>query len=346
MAWKLQSLLWVFLPEDRAVNLSLYFFILLLMIFLFSTFISLKFKKYTAKKISMVLMLATLISWVFLYINRPAWLVASQQENAGHPDVSELNWESPSDGLQVSELRFKVAGKFVDRMVLARLDPSKYKFSVHFDPHGSKTAEDWQEELGATIVVNGSYFGENFAPLTPIRASGVNAGPLQYISDHGAIVANESSVQIIDLRKKDVFLEINQYQNAMVSYPLLLDKSRSSTAKDSKTWLASRNFVALDSDGFVVFGATETGFFTIYNLAKFLEHGPLNLRLALNLDGGPLVSQIISSGSYRRNFHGTAEISNSNDVLRALWHSTFKTNWKLPIVLVANHVSSGIHNEN
>jgi len=44
----------------------------------------------------------------------------------------------------------------------------------------------------------------------------------------------------------------------------------------------------------------------------------------LNLDGGPLVSQIVHAGDLHANFHGTAEMSDGSDVLRAFWHAHFE----------------------
>jgi hypothetical protein len=251
------------------------------------------------------------------------------------PTVSALHWQRRIQGLETSELTFRVNEAVVDRMMLVRLDPHHFQFSVHWDPTGSRTAEEWQRELGAAVVVNGSYFGHNFVPLTPLRTAGRPAGPTAYNSTHGAFVAHGHSVDILDLQDQDVFTAIGHFSEAMVSYPLLIGPNGENRAVESTTWLASRNFIAIDLAGHVVLGSTETGFFTLHRLGEFLQHGPLQLRVALNLDGGPLVSQIVHAGAFTRRFHGIAEISNGSDVLRAVWHTHIKTNWTLPIVLVA-----------
>jgi hypothetical protein len=80
-------------------------------------------------------------------------------------------------------------------VVLTRLDPHRYRFSVHWDPSASRLAEDWQRELGAEVVVNGSYFGQDNVPLTPLRISGKAAGPATYQSTHGAFVADGERVE-------------------------------------------------------------------------------------------------------------------------------------------------------
>ncbi len=75
-----------------------------------------------------------------------------------------------------------------------------------------------------------------------------------------------------------------------------------------------------------------------------MRNGPLALRIALNLDGGPLVAQVVRAGAFTRSVHGTAEISNGSDVLRVFWHMVFETTWTLPIVLMAHPVErSPVH---
>jgi len=106
-------------------------------------------------------------------------------------------------------------------------------------------------------VVNGSYFGEDHVPLTPLRLSGKAAGPTSYQSIHGAFVAKGAHVEILDLRNQDTFKAIDAYPEAMVSYPLLIDPSGANRAVESKDWLASRNFVALDQKGTRCLGTTE-----------------------------------------------------------------------------------------
>ena len=176
-------------------------------------------------------------------------------------------------------------------MMLVRLDPKHFTMSVHWDPTGTHTAEDWQREYNAAVVVNGSYFDENFVPLTPLRSSGQSSGPAVYQSTHGAFVADGQTVKILDLQNQDVFQSIGQFPEAMVSYPLLLDGNGKNRAVESKVWLASRNFIALDHQDHVILGTTETGFFTLHRLGEYLRESPLNLRIALIWTAGRLLAK-------------------------------------------------------
>jgi len=335
MSWKLQSYLWKFLPADRAVNLSAYVFGLLLALALVVLVVGYFVKRRWLVRAAVTMAAVVLICWGLLLVMRPAWLRIATQSVVPMPTATAPHWESRAPGLETAEMELRVGDVVVDHMVLVRLDPHRYHFSVHWDPTGTRLAEDWQRELGAAVVVNGSYFGDQFVPLTPLRTSGHPAGPTEYQSSHGAFVADGDHVEILDLKDRDVFKSIGMFPEAMVSYPLLMDDKGVNRAVESKTWLAARNFVALDESKRVILGTTQTGYFTIYRLGEFLKAAPLGIRTALNFDGGPLVSQVVSAGSFSRAFHGKAEISNGSDVLRVFWHEQLAKRWTLPIVLVA-----------
>jgi hypothetical protein len=46
----------------------------------------------------------------------------------------ELEWEQPRPGFEVGELPILVGGAAVDRLLLARIDPKYWRFSVHSAP--------------------------------------------------------------------------------------------------------------------------------------------------------------------------------------------------------------------
>jgi len=336
--WKLQSLLWTVIPGDQSVSYTARIFLFIIALGLIVFALGYFFKRRRLSRSGIILAVLVLFLWGGLWVARPAWLRIASQPTVPNPECSTLHWESRVPGLETAELDLRVGNAVVDHMVLTRLDPKYFHFSVHWDPTGSKIAEDWQKELNAAVVVNGSYFAHGFGPLTPLRLSGKPAGPTPYQSGHGAFVANGDHVEILDLKNREVFPTINAFPEAMVSYPLLLSADGENRAPDTKIWLASRNFVGIDQENHVILGTTKTGFFTLYRLGEFLRTSPLHLRVALNFDGGPLVSQVVRAGDFSRNFHGTAEISNSSDVLRTFWHIWFEPPWPLPIVLVATPV--------
>lgn len=290
-----------------------------------------------------VLGLTGLAAWLLLWGFRPAWLRHAAEDGATLPVASPWGWMTQMEGLETADVRLMVAGDHVDTMSLVRLDPARFDFRVHWDPEPSRTIDEWQQALGAAVVINGSYFMPDATPATPLRMAGRWVGPGRYTSTHGAL-AMGAGFDIVDLRDQDRDLHeaLSTYQDAMVSYPLLVDRQGQTRATGGRSdWLASRTFVGLDPQGRVLFGFTQTGYFSLERLGRFLESGPIELAVALNLDGGPLAAQAVIAGAFRRTLIGAAEIQETDDVLRAFYQAHARRRWRLPIVLAASLKDAG-----
>jgi hypothetical protein len=275
--------------------------------------------------------------WAALYVWRPRWLVLALDDPRGAVTPSDFVWIERAPGLDTTEIAIDLAGERVDSIALVRIDPAQYRLSVHWDATGSRSVDVWQRELGAAVVINGSYFEPDRSPSTPLRIAGSPVGPMDYTSIHGALVIDDGAVDIVDLRGRDVATELARHREAMVSYPLLVDPSGRSRAAGNDDWFANRVFVALDTSGRIVIGTTRTGFFSLRRLGDTLARADrLSLRVALNLDGGPIASQIVSVPGYSRTVLGDAEVTGGHDLLRLAYQSIRHASGQqigLPIVL-------------
>jgi hypothetical protein len=243
-----------------------------------------------------------------------------------------LAWTLQRPGFEVGELPILVDGRAVDRLLLARIDPALWRFSVHTAPAGDHDLDLWMRELGAALVVNGSYFGLKGQPDTPLLSEGVAYGPSDYQSSHGAFVASADSAGVVDLKDKDWRRAFAGKDNAMVSYPLLVDESGKSRATPSQ-WLAGRSFVGQDRAGRILIGTTADAFLSLDRFANLIRAAPLDLALALNLDGGPVACQAIELGAYRRRTCGPLELQVDGDEARLLQPLIEGGGWALPVVL-------------
>ena len=245
-----------------------------------------------------------------------------------------VTWSEPAPGFEVAELPVLVDGVAVDRLLLARLDPARWRFSVHAAPAGNRDVDAWRSELGAALVVNGSYFDLRGYPDTPLLSGGVAYGPSDYRSAHGAFVASSAGAGVVDLGHEDWRQAFAGKDDALVSYPLLLDASGASRTTPSR-WLAGRSFVGQDRSGRIVVGTSADAFLTLDGLARLLRAAPLDLAIALNLDGGPVACQSIELGVYRRRTCGPEELQVDADSVRLLQPLIGGRSWALPIVLAA-----------
>jgi len=255
------------------------------------------------------------------------------RDPAGAVTAGPLAWASIAEGFDVAELAVMAEGQEVDRILLARVDPARFRFAVRNAPAGDRDLDRWMRELGAALVINGSYFARDGTPDTPLVSAGVRLGPRHYIANHGAFIAAGQSAGIRDLAVQDWHIALRGADDAMVSYPLLVTRDGSSRVKADARWLANRSFVGQDHDGRIILGTTAEAFFSLERLATFLREAPLDLAIALNLDGGPVACQGIALNGYRRSACGRWELSARNGRLDLLTPVFGTVRWSLPIVL-------------
>ena len=103
-------------------------------------------------------------------------------------------WTEPQPGFELADLPILVDERPVDRLLLARIDAKRWRFSVHVAPDGDHDLDSWMRELGAALVVNGSYYGLKGQPDTPLLSEGVAYGPSRYQSSHGAFEIGRAHV--------------------------------------------------------------------------------------------------------------------------------------------------------
>jgi Phosphodiester glycosidase len=243
----------------------------------------------------------------------------------------KLEWRMIREGFEAGELAVVVDRSEVDRMILVRVAPAKFRFEVRNEPSGNLNLDDWMTSLGAAVVINGSYFAPNGEPATPVLSVGRLLGPAAYDARAGAFVASPVFAAVRDLATQSWQDAFDGARDAMVSYPLLVSADGANRVAVSQ-WLASRSFIGQDADGNIILGTTLDGFFSLDRLASFLRQSPLRLKLALNLDGGPIACQGISLDGFERRACGKWEIRADDARTRKLVYNSPERP-TLPIVL-------------
>jgi hypothetical protein len=224
---------------------------------------------------------------------------ASRDSQSASPSAGKLEWRMIRDGFEAGELAVVAAGREVDRIFLARISPAKFRFEVRNEATPARSLDAWIRQLGAVLVINGSYYTPHNTPDTPVLSDGTLLGPNTYDARAGAFVASGAFAGIRDLSQQSWQGAFKGGRDAMVSYPLLIAENGASRVVASQR-LAKRSFVGQDLDGNIILGTTAGGFFSLPQLAAFLRQAPLSLKLALNLDGGPVACQGISLDGFER----------------------------------------------
>ncbi|PZP39035.1 MAG: hypothetical protein DI585_05480 [Pseudomonas fluorescens] len=263
----------------------------------------------------------------------PHWLNLALQPNPPAPQAGAFQWQPHHTGFETTELPLLVNGEEVERLYLARINPSHFQFQVLTNTSGTTDLNSWMTTHKPLMVINASFFGKNGTPTTPILSNGQYHGPTAYKGDHGAFVANATTAQLVDLETTSWNEAFGAATNAVVSYPLLLSENGSHRAIPTKFSLANRSFIAEDASGNILLGTTKNAFFTLERLAKFLKTSPLDLKLALNLDGGPAACQAIQTENFSRNVCGEWEVSVYLNRFKVLKTGRNTNRWPLPTVL-------------
>lgn len=255
--------------------------------------------------------------------------------DVGTPRAGDFTWRETEPGFAVAEVPVLVKDSEVDRLLLAKADPARFRLVARNDPWAVTTVDGWMRRLDARLVVNGSYYAPSGLPDTPFVANGRRLGPDPYDATQGALVSTGGTVTIRDLAHADWHAALAGADEAMVSYPLLLDADGKARPIKASNWLANRTFVGLDAEGWIVIGTTADAYFSLQRLAAFLASSPLGLRATLNLDGGPVSCQALRSGTVRRDACGEMEVQSGPGDARA---TTSKLTWlggrwALPIAL-------------
>jgi hypothetical protein len=253
------------------------------------------------------------------------------------PDAAEpVRWRQVAAGFEVAELPVRVGGRPVDALLLSRIDPARYRFRVLNRPAGDRDVGAWMAATGASLVVNGSYYAHDGTPDTPVVSDGRRLGPASYQATHGAFVVGSDGTRLVDLAGLDWRRVTGGASQAMVSYPMLMGADgHARTGGEDERWLANRSFLGQDGAGRIIVGTTRDAYFSLPSLAGFLPRAGLGLRLALNLDGGPVACQKVSAGGYRRDFCGRYELAVHGGRLQLLRSLVDFRRWALPMALVA-----------
>ncbi|WP_183876193.1 phosphodiester glycosidase family protein [Rhizobium sp. BK491] len=245
-----------------------------------------------------------------------------------------MTWQQPEPGFEVAELPVLVDGHEVDRIMLGRVDPTRFRFVTRNAPSGDVGIDEWERLLPkAVLIVNGSYYDKRGKPDTPFISEGATMGPQQYDAKAGAFVATADAADVHDLTHEDWRNAFAGATNAMVSYPLLIGDDGQTHVNAKSRWLANRTFVARDGAGKIVIGTTKEAFFSLDRLAEFLKQSPLDLKIALNLDGGPIACRSVRLNGYQQKFYAKWEAQVDNDTVELLRWPISQANWAMPMVL-------------
>ena len=228
---------------------------------------------------------------------------------------TKINWEEISKGLLFSRVEVYRDSELVDIIASLKIDPQSNLIRV-INGYNLKndvevnTIEKWQSKTGANAMINSAQYMADpyYMPCALVICDGQKKGPKYNKGSKGMFVAEPSlgfkdKVPLADLLDFDYDkfdYVTTSYTQGVQHWPILLDREgRIKTKKTS--WQANRTVVAKTKDNYILFLTTEGGYFTLYNLGRFLKESNerldkgFNIHTAMNMDGGYEANMIVKT---------------------------------------------------
>jgi uncharacterized protein YigE (DUF2233 family) len=223
---------------------------------------------------------------------------------AGEWTHSPPEWRSLGPGLNFTEIQVYRNNASVETLAVVKVDPANFAFRVMH--HAPQSITAWQQELGAPVVFNASYYCRNHLPCGLILSNGKAIGPRHNSQMRGMFVAEPKGLSpdipratILDLTINPINIHTLPWTQGVQSYPLLLDYKGNIRVRTShKT--AQRTVIAIDRNGYILIFNTNEAYFTLHDFAHFLKASGLEIDSALNLDGGTEAQLYIKTQDFEK----------------------------------------------
>lgn len=212
------------------------------------------------------------------------------------PVPLDSGWQQLKAGLEQRTLNVvDEEGEWRESVTILRLEPSRYRFDVAYQPGLPQSLATWQAETGALLVVNGGFYTEKYEATGLIISEG-NASGTSYEGFGGMFLVTETGPQIRSLQ--DVpYDPVDAVFAGLQSFPLLVKPGGEVGFPEEDGQRARRTVVARDRSGRLLFLIAPRGYFTLHQLSRFLVNSDLDLDVALNLDGGPSSGMLLREPS-------------------------------------------------
>ncbi len=185
-----------------------------------------------------------------------------------------------------------------------RLDPAHVRLRMrHYTAEPEKRPLDiteWQRRSGALAVFNaGQYYGD-YSYMGLLASGGRLISRRPHPTYRAALVAGPRhggrSARVLDLSRDPLHPDSLRWAEVAQSF-MLFDRAGTVRVRRSDQ-VANRTAVGEDARGRLVVLTTEGGY-TLHDFALLLRRAPLDLALAMAMDGGREAEMMVRAGGFR-----------------------------------------------
>jgi uncharacterized protein YigE (DUF2233 family) len=231
----------------------------------------------------------------------------------GLASAQSIAWDRPAEGLGLGVWNPPPVCRDVPQLVVAEIDPVRYRFSVHYFRNELFGAPpdilEWQKRTGHDLIFNAGLFRENFSYLGLLYGGGKSLGGKRHASWMGLFVAEPTvtggpMAGILDL-SVDLFDEQRPPYDEAAQSLMLLDRTGTVRVKQTSKQ-SQQTIIAEQHDGRVVVMKT-TEVASLHAIGQCLHVAYPAIRQAMAMDGGSS-SDLSMSPALRQAIEKTAGV--------------------------------------
>jgi uncharacterized protein YigE (DUF2233 family) len=189
-------------------------------------------------------------------------------------------------------------------IAVLRLDPARTRLRVrHFsrEPERRPLAiAEWQRRSGALAVFNAGQYYPDLAYMGLLVSGGRAVSRRPHPTFRAALVADPvgggRAAHVLDLERRPLDPAAPGWREVAQSF-MLLDSAGTVRVRRSDR-VANRTAVAEDRDGRLLVAVSEGGY-TLHDFALMLRALPLQVRVAMSMDGGNEAQLVVRHGRFR-----------------------------------------------
>lgn len=211
-------------------------------------------------------------------------------------ELAAEGWELLAPGLEQRTLQPE-AESISSQIIAVRVDPSQYRFRVHYQPGNPLRTSEWAEMLSdAVVIVNANFFDPENRILGLLVADGVVYGR-SYADRGGTFTVQNGAVRVrSNLREP---YQGEALEQAVQAFPMLVLDGLAAFQSERQEFPSRRTAVAQDDQGRILLMATPFFGMTLEGLSRYLAEAGLGIQTALNLDGGGSTLMVLGTGAER-----------------------------------------------
>src|SRR5262249_17134671 len=190
------------------------------------------------------------------------------------------------------------------RIAMVGMGPGRARIRVHHfalaPEHRPLDAVEWRRSIGADAVFNAGQFLPDWTYMGVLVSGGEVVSRRVHPTFKAALVAGSldggSDARVLDLEREPI--DPGRLQWAEVAQSVMLVDRSGRIRVRSSDRVANRTAVGEDKNGRLVVLVTE-GAYTLDGLARLIQRSPLEIALALSMDGGSESQLCVDAGGFR-----------------------------------------------